>query len=76
MDVGAQVLPVLVGTPAGGLLGPASSCSAGIACAYARALLVSQQHFPLSLGDRLHFAPVRLGPVSILLFFLPECGHG
>lgn len=41
----------------------------------ARVLLVSQQGYPLGFGDWLHFVPVRLEPVSILVFFSSERRH-
>ena len=76
LDLGAQGLPVLVGTAAGGLLGLALSCSQSVACAVARVMLVSQEGYPFGFRDWLHFFPVRLEPVSILVCFSSERRHG
>ena len=76
LGLGAEGLPVLVGTAAGGLLSLTSSCSESITGARAGILLVVQQCLSLGLGNWLHLVPVRLEPVCILAFFLAEGGHG
>ena len=76
LDLSAQALPVLISTAAGGLLRLALSCSESVACAMARVLLVSQQGYPFGFCDWLHFFPVRLEPVSILVFSSSERRHG
>ena len=76
LDLGAEGLPVLVGTAAGDLLSLTSSCFESIAGARAWILLVVQQSLSLGLSNWLHLVPVRLEPVCVLAFFLAEGGHG
>ena len=76
LDLSTQALPVLISTAAGGLLDFALSCSETVACAMPRVLLVSQQGYPFGFCDWLHFFPVHLEPVSIIVFFPSERRHG